>query len=203
MAFHYPNGRRFVQAASKANARPLKQMSYSNRGKTLEDDLNDSNEYYLANGIAVIHKKPVPIQIVDVHYPQRSAAVIKEAYFKQASTTDYNGVYQGKYIDFEAKETKSPTSFPLKNFHEHQIEHMNDVVKQGGIAFVIMRFTASGETYLMESTTLALFWDRMLSGGRKSITKDEVEESSIKMLLGFQPRIDYIKVIDLLMAEKN
>ncbi|MDQ0218950.1 Holliday junction resolvase RecU [Peribacillus cavernae] len=196
MAFHYPNGRRFVQAAQKPIARPLKQMSYSNRGKTLEDDLNDSNEYYLANGIAVIHKKPVPIQIVDVHYPQRSAAVIKEAYFKQASTTDYNGVYKGRYIDFEAKETKSPTSFPLKNFHEHQIEHMNHVVNQAGIAFVIMRFTAVEETYLMKSGTLAYYWERMLSGGRKSITKDEVKESSLKVPLGFQPRIDYIKVID-------
>lgn len=203
MAFHYPNGRRFVQATEKTKSRPLKQMSYSNRGKTLEDDLNDSNEYYLANGIAVIHKKPVPIQIVDVHYPQRSAAVIKEAYFKQASTTDYNGVYQGKYIDFEAKETKSPTSFPLKNFHEHQIEHMDRVAKQGGIAFVIMKFTAVDETYLMESATLNHFWGRMLSGGRKSITKAEVEESSYKVLLGFQPRIDYLKVIDLLMAEKK
>jgi recombination protein U len=203
LAFHYPNGRRFVQAPEKTNAHPLKQMSFSNRGKTLEDDLNDSNEFYLANGIAVIHKKPVPIQIVDVHYPQRSAAVIKEAYFKQASTTDYNGVYKGRYIDFEAKETKSTTSFPLKNFHEHQIEHMNNVVKQDGIAFVIMRFTAVHETYLMESGTLAYFWARMLSGGRKSITKDEVEESSFRVLVGFQPRIDYIKIIDSLMAENN
>ena len=104
-----------------------KKLSYSNRGKTLEDDLNETNQYYLAHGIAVIHKKPTPIQIVDVHYPKRSAAVIKEAYFKQASTTDYNGVYKGKYIDFEAKETKNCTSFPLKNFHDHQIEHMKHV----------------------------------------------------------------------------
>ncbi|RFU65504.1 Holliday junction resolvase RecU [Peribacillus glennii] len=200
MAFHYPNGRRFVPAPTKPGARPAKQMSYSNRGKTLEDDLNESNQYYLSNGIAVIHKKPVPIQIVDVHYPQRSAAVIKEAYFKQASTTDYNGVYKGKYIDFEAKETGSHTSFPLKNFHEHQIEHMKSVVGQGGIAFVIMKFTAGEETFLMQSESLVQFWDRMLSGGRKSITKAEVESCSIKIPLGFQPRIDYIKAIDSIIS---
>ncbi|UYY97081.1 Holliday junction resolvase RecU [Peribacillus frigoritolerans] len=201
MAFHYPNGRRFVPQAMKEKKSPLKKISYSNRGKTLEDDLNETNQYYLAHGIAVIHKKPTPIQIVDVHYPKRSAAVIKEAYFKQASTTDYNGVYKGKYIDFEAKETKNSSSFPLKNFHDHQIEHMKHIVQHDGIAFVIIRFSAMDDIYLMSSEQLSFYWKRMKEGGRKSITLQEVESSSRKITLGFQPRIDYIKVVDSLISE--
>jgi recombination protein U len=167
----------------------------------LEDDLNETNQYYLAHGIAVIHKKPTPIQIVDVHYPKRSAAVIKEAYFKQASTTDYNGVYKGKYIDFEAKETKNSSSFPLKNFHDHQIEHMKQIVQHDGIAFVIIRFSAMDDIYVMSSEQLSFYWKRMKEGGRKSITLQEVESSSRKITLGFQPRIDYIKVVDSLISE--
>ena len=165
---------------------------------TFEEDINETNQYYLDQGIAVIHKKPTPIQIVNVDYPKRSAAVIKEAYFKQASTTDYNGVYKGKYIDFEAKETKQQSSFPLRNFHEHQIVHMREVMNQKGICFVLLRFSLTEEVFYLETKQLLFFWDRMKNGGRKSITKEEIINNGLCIPLGFQPRIDYIKIIDTL-----
>jgi recombination protein U len=163
---------------------------------TLEEDINSSNEYYLQAGIAVIHKKPTPVQIVDVDYPKRSAAVIKEAYFQKPSTTDYNGVYRGKYIDFEAKETKQKTSFPLKNFHEHQIEHMRRVLKQDGLCFVLMRFAAFHEIYFLEASHLLRYWDEQRSGGRKSIKKEEIQRDGYPLSAGFRPRIDYLKIVD-------
>ena len=83
---------------------------------SFEAAINETNNYYLSRNIAVIHKKPTPIQIVKVDYPKRSRAKIVEAYFRQASTTDYSGVYKGRYIDFEAKETRQKTSMPLKKF---------------------------------------------------------------------------------------
>ena len=102
--------------------------NYMGRGMSLEDDLNKSNEYYLETQRALIHKKPIPVQTVKVDYPHRSAARITEAYYKTPSTTDYNGIYRGKAIDFEAKETKSKTSFPLKHIHPHQITHLKRVL---------------------------------------------------------------------------
>ena len=200
MKFHYPNGRKYTpkESEKKPSIKIEKKFSYSNRGMTLEEDLNETNEFYLQREIAVIHKKPTPVQIVQVDYPKRSAAVIKEAYFKQASTTDYNGIYKGKYIDFEAKETQNSSSFPLKNFHEHQIRHMRAVLSQGGICFVILRFTSENELYWLEAKHLMVFWERMKSGGRKSITKEEIQAAGYSIPLGFHPRIDYIKVIDKL-----
>jgi recombination protein U len=201
MTFHYPNGKRYTteltKAASTYKPKDIK-WSYGKRGMTLEEDINETNQYYLDQEIAVIHKKPTPIQIVNVDYPKRSAAVIKEAYFKQASTTDYNGLYRGKYIDFEAKETKQKTSFPLKNFHEHQIEHMKKVVKQKGICFVLLRFSMTEEVYYLEANQLLSFWKRMEAGGRKSITKEEIDQQGCLIPIGFRPRIDYIKIIDSL-----
>lgn len=198
MEFHYPNGKKFIPSRPEKTIKKQKEkdFTYGKRGMTLEEDLNETNEFYLQSGIAVIHKKPTPVQIVNVDYPKRSAAVIKEAYFKQASTTDYNGVYKGRYIDFEAKETRYKTSFPLNNFHKHQIEHMNQVQKQNGIAFVILRFSTLEEVYLLDGQHLLEFWDRMEDGGRKSMTIAEVQQYGHLISLGFRPRIDYIKIID-------
>nr|WP_255648074.1 Holliday junction resolvase RecU [Pseudalkalibacillus hwajinpoensis] len=191
----YPNGKPYVPSAQNQLA-SQKKSSYSNRGMTLEEDINQSNTYYLSTGKAVIHKKPTPVQIVNVDYPKRSAAVIKEAYFKQASTTDYNGVYKGKYIDFEAKETKNKTSFPLNNFHEHQISHMEQVNDHGGICFVLLRFSMTDEVFLLDAVTLFSHWEVMKNGGRKSIKKEEIEQTGIRIPFTFQPRIDYLKIID-------
>ncbi|RHW41283.1 Holliday junction resolvase RecU [Neobacillus notoginsengisoli] len=195
---NYPNGKRYSAgiAGREKWLKPNFSSSHGNRGMTLEEDLNNTNLYYLSRGIAVIHKKPTPVQIVQVDYPKRSAAVIKEAYFKQASTTDYNGVYKGKYLDFEAKETRNRTSFPLQNFHEHQIRHMEAVLLQGGISFVILRFASTEEVFLLDAAVLLRFWSRMEQGGRKSITKQEIIETGRLIPTGYQPRIDYIKVID-------
>ena len=165
---------------------------------SLEEDINITNQFYLDTGKAVIHKKPIPVQIVNVNYPKRSAAVITEAYFKQASTTDYNGIYQGKYIDFEAKETKNKTLFPLANIHDHQIEHMKAIVNQGGICFIIIRFATYDETYFLEAKKLFQFWNDKLNNGKKSISYEKIQQESFLIPFHFQKRIDYLSIIDKL-----
>lgn len=126
-----------------------KQVNMANKGMDLEEIVNEANEYYLANDIAIIHKKPIPVQIVHVDYPARNKAVITEAYYKTPSTTDYNGIYKGYYIDFDCKECNSLTSFPLKNVHPHQVEHLKGIKKHGGIAFLLIEFIKYGEYYLL------------------------------------------------------
>ena len=95
----------------KGIVKPKHEISYSNRGMNLEADLNASCEYYLLTDKAVIYKKPTPITICKVDYSNKNDAVIKEAHFRIPSTTDYNGIYNGKYIDFEAKETNDIIDF--------------------------------------------------------------------------------------------
>ncbi|MBO8154991.1 MAG: Holliday junction resolvase RecU [Bacillaceae bacterium] len=188
----YPNGKK-KRFTNQHTGSP----SYGNRGMTLENDINQTNLYYLETGKAVIHKKPTPVQIVTVDYPKRSAAVIREAYFKQPSTTDYNGIYKGKYIDFEAKETKG-TSLPFSNIHEHQIQHMKAVVEHGGICFLLVRFSAKDETYLLPAKSLFAAWDNQFHGGRKSLPYSYVAESGHPIPFSFHARVDYLSVVNKL-----
>ena len=43
-----------------------KTSTYSNRGMSLESDINVSNEYYKDKEIALIYKKPTPIKPIKV-----------------------------------------------------------------------------------------------------------------------------------------
>ncbi|MGT2799787.1 Holliday junction resolvase RecU [Streptococcus marmotae] len=169
-------------------------VNFANRGMSFEAAINDSNAYYLAHNMAVIHKKPTPIQVVKVDYPRRSRAKIVEAYFRQASTTDYSGVYKGYYIDFEAKETRHKTSMPMKNFHTHQIEHMNRVVQQKGICFVLLHFSTLKETYLLPAPALIHFYKE--EQGRKSIPIDYIREHGFVLEMGGYPSLPYLTIVE-------
>lgn len=195
----YPNGKSYQSALieKKTSDKQLKKktVDFAKRGMSLEQELNIANEYYLARGLAVIHKKPTPINIVHVHYPKRSAAVIKEAYFQTPSTTDYNGLYNGQYLDFEAKETRLKTAFPLTNFHNHQIQHMVHIKKLGGICFVIVRFSALERTFLLDADIVIRFWLAKETDGRKSIplTCFESEGTEIRSI-GY-PTLNYLTTV--------
>lgn len=201
MTIHYPNGQHPHGQYQPAKDLPTPHQSiYAKRGMSLEDEINHSNQYYLTNHIAVIHKKPTPIQLVKVDYPKRSAAVIREAYFRRPSTTDYNGVYKGYYIDFDAKETRNKQSFPLKNFHPHQIRHMRECIAQGGICFAFIKFTELDQIYILPATILFKYWDQQSSGGRKSIPLSVIDEDGYPIHYRLNPRLPYLEAVDELIA---
>ncbi len=168
-------------------------IEYGKRGMTLESDINSSNNYYLENDIAVIYKKPTPIKAVKVNY---SRTKITEAYYEIPSTTDYNGIYKGKYIDFEAKETRSKTSFPINNIHKHQIIHLKRIDNHGGISFIIIRFTSINKTYLIFTKD---FVDYFEQNDKKSIPLSYIEEKGYIIKDGYNPVIDYLKIIDSIL----
>ena len=169
--------------------------NFANRGMVLENDINVTNEYYIEKGIALIYKKPTPIKITKVNYDKSK---IVEAFFECPSTLDYNGIYKGKYIEFDAKETQSKTSFALANIHEHQLEHIKRVYKLDGIIFLIIRFVSLNETYILMGHDLL---DFLNNNTRKSIPYSYFKEKGYYIELKYIPRLDYLKVLDKIMED--
>lgn len=172
-----------------------KLQNYGNRGMTLESDINLTNDYYQENNIALIYKKPIPIKVLKVS-PDKTR--IKDGFYEKKSTLDYNGLYQGRYLEFDAKETDSKTSFPISNIHLHQIEHIKKVLKHHGTAFLIIRFNLLNQTYLLMGTDLINF---ISDNDRKSIPLSYFEEHCEKITLKYRPRIDYLNIINKLWKE--
>lgn len=164
----------------------------SRRGMSFEKDINQSNEYYVAQGIAVIHKKPTPITIAKVDYPKRSAAKITEAYFKLPSTTDYNGIFKGRYIDFEAKECHSEHSFPFSSIHLHQIEHLRNILAHGGVAFILLRMNVHQQDYLISAERFLSFYDSKV---RKSLSWKWIQENGYRIPNSYLVPVDYLNVV--------
>lgn len=198
----YPNKKTTYVSTSSKTSKTL-DLKKSRLGINFEDMINDSNKYYLLHDIAVIHKKPTPIQITKVDYPKRSSAKITEAFYKVPSTTDYNGLYKGKYIDFEAKSCKGK-SFTFNNLYPHQIEHLNLIEKHGGISFLIIRFNDFEEVYVLPTNILYPQYQASLKGGRKSLSYDFVKTNGYLVPIGYAPMIDYLKIVDkIYLKEEN
>lgn len=176
------------------SSKKTKTVDFANRGMSFETMINETNLYYQSRGLAVIHKKPTPIQIVKVDYPRRSRAKIVEAYFRQASTTDYSGVFKGRYIDFEAKETRQKQSMPMKNFHPHQITHMEEVLAQEGICFVLLHFSTIQETYLLPARPLVDFYQ--IDQGGKSMPLTYIREHGYRIAQDKLPSVPYLDIVE-------
>ena len=189
---NYPNGRKKTWTSTGTSA--------ADRGMKLENDINTSNQWYLDHDTAVVHKKPTPITIVKVDYPKRSAAKITEAYFKLPSTTDYNGIYQARYLDFEAKECASSTSFPFKSLHPHQIAHLVSVIRQGAIAFLIVRFTKFDETDYVPADKVIAYWQK---SDRRSYPYSWFQENGYLIPGNLMNPVDYITIVNQLYFEKE
>ena len=170
--------------------------SFANRGMGLENDINETNKYYRDYDIALIYKKPTPIRITKTNY--QSMRVI-DGFFECPSTLDYNGIYKGYYVEFDAKETKSKTSFTINNIHEHQIDYIKKVLKHNGIVFLIVRFSLLNKDYILGGKELI---DFINYNERKSIPLSYFEDNCYELNIKYAPRLDYINYDDKLVINK-
>ncbi|MGP1413642.1 MAG: Holliday junction resolvase RecU [Bacillales bacterium] len=173
-----------------------KQIStYGNRGMALESCINKTNLYYKEKNIALIYKKPTPIKVINTKNGR-----ITRAFFLNKSTTDYNGVYKGYYLDFEAKSTRCKTSWSLNNIPKWQIDHFNKVLNQKGIPFIILDFVTLKKIYLLPFENLK---DFIKNNNRKSIPVDYLNNNCYLINRNNDDILDFLNIIDNFYDSKN
>jgi recombination protein U len=145
------------------------------RGSTLEDMINRTNEKYAEANLALIQKVPTPITPIKIDKENHQITL---AYFDQKSTVDYIGAVQGIPVCFDAKECAADT-FSLQNIHAHQVAFMEKFEIQKGIAFFLIFYTHKNLFYYLPYCMLRFFWDRAMSGGRKSFRFEELNPAYI------------------------
>jgi recombination protein U len=192
MIFKYPLG--IKKSLPKKTTKTIQtKTSFKNRGMGLEGELNLSNAFYNEEGMALIQKRPTPINVVKVDYAK--GAKITQAYFEKQSTTDYNGVYRSKYLDFEAKSTLSRTSLPISNITSHQITHLKNVMNHGGIAFFIIAFETLQQTYLLPAQPFIKFIE---TEKRQSLPLNWIKQNGVLINVSFKPRLHFLQAVDQL-----
>lgn len=142
------------------------------RGSDLEDLIHVTIEYYRDHGLARIDKIATPVKVVDID----GQGTITKAFFEKKSTVDFMGIIQGVGVAFDAKET-TLKSLPLSNIHEHQLEFMEDITKQSGLAFIIVHFKFCDEYYLLPYEAIIHHVHASQNGSRKSIPYKDIDKA--------------------------
>lgn len=152
----------------------VKNRSYANRGKFLENVIDKANNKYRNVGVADVRKVPTPVKILN------NTGNRITGHLEKATWVDYSGVFKGKAIIFDAKET-GITNLPLDSIHTHQYELLKSWHRKGAIAFLIVYFKLYDKYYLLTFETLRGAWKLRENGGRKSIAYKTFENECIEV----------------------
>lgn len=160
-------------------------------GQAFEDLIDSTNLQYKNSEVALIHKRATPIKALKTQGNRVLSGV-----FEKKSTVDYDGIYRGKALYFEAKNTQSETSFPLANIEAHQLEHFETAEKHGALCFVLIRFEKKGTIFYVPFSFIQKCRKRAKEGGRKSIAYNEFLEHCPEVPVTLRANIDYLLFVD-------
>jgi len=168
------------------------------RGSAFETLIDFTNRLYEQKGLAIIQKIPTPITPVEVSNKERT---ITSAYFEKKSTVDFIGVAQGVALAYDAKEIRE-LNLPLRNIHEHQIKFMEEFTRHKGISFLLVRFAAKNEIFLLPSSDLAKYYKDAAKGGRKSIPYDAFDSELLVQNSKSFP-VHYLEAVNIVLKRRE
>jgi len=137
----------------------MSHTGHANRGKGLENLVLQACQVYAKRGWGKIQRIETPV------FQGRRGQGDGDKWTRGRSTVDFVGVYQGRGVAFDAKQTKIPR-FELARIQPHQRAYLADFAAGGGCAFVLIEFVGVREFY---AATIAWMDETASAMGRKSI----------------------------------
>lgn len=160
----------------------------SNKGMLLESIIETSINWINTHYKAWFTKQDVPIKIKKVNNNKITGILYRK------SNVDYYGIYHGKFICFEAKQTNKD-KFYLNNIKDHQRIFLQRIFEHGGIAILIIMFTKYDAIYLIDFVKLK-------TCKVKGIDINWCSENGFKLELIIPGRIDILSIINQLINNK-
>ncbi|MFU2033183.1 Holliday junction resolvase RecU [Bacillus wiedmannii] len=167
-------------------------MGQGNRGMAFEKLINLSNEMYQRGGVALINKRATPVKVL-----KSAGGRVLSGYYEAKSTVDYDGVYKGRAIAFEAKSTENPTRFDLKNIAQHQLDYLEKAEKMGAICFFLIEFSKDKSVFAVPLSVIQSYVRiSHQPKGKKSIPRADFDIYGYLVEQTERALVDYLKYVD-------
>lgn len=161
---------------------------YANKGRRFEELVSYQNDRYRQEGLAVVHKVPTAWTPI-----RGKKGKIISAFVSQKASVDFLGVWKDRAIAFDVKENSQPR-WALDARFGHQLQFIRDWHEVGGVAFLLLN--QNGTTYLLPAKVLIDAWERSQSGGRKSMSLNEITACPVVPETKRGP-VDYLAVLEV------
>ncbi|PGY16310.1 Holliday junction resolvase RecU [Bacillus cereus] len=167
-------------------------MGLGNRGMHFEKLINLTNEMYQREGVALINKRPTPVKVI-----KSNGSQVINGFYEAKSTVDYDGVYKGRAIAFEAKSTEKDTRFDLKNIAQHQLDYLEKAEKMGAICFFLIEFSKDKSVFAVPLSIIQSYV-RMSHQpkGKKSIPRTDFDIYGYLVEQTERAPVDYLQYVD-------
>ena len=164
-------------------------MITSNRGMFLETIINKTIDFINNKNYGYFSKRHLPIKIFS--YQNKMV----RGWLKEKTETDYYGIYQGLYFDFEAKQTNT-CYFLLNQLKTHQYNHLINIDRYKGNAFILVYFNQYDKFFILEIKYIKKFFKNL---NLKKISIKYFKRYGFELIIiypGFLNLLDYFENIN-------
>lgn len=157
-------------------------------GSFSEELVNKTINWYLEEGIAYFRKSYVPMSICSKY-----GGGACEARINDYADLDYYGVYKGRYISFEVKET-SKDYFLFSQIRPHQLQILFKLNELSATSFLLLNFASyDNSCFIVESGVLK----ELVSNNKKRLTLTEARAIGKRISVRCPGVWDFLPLLEL------